>query len=562
MPGNNGNPPAPTSLNQQQMLNQIQALQLLQQQQKQVSLHSLQQVTQMLASQQLAKQQLQYQLNQLKLVKPGSGNGGSSSGQAIQQQQQQLLMSLNKINSKISATSQQLMAMEQVINQKLQAGSTSNGLGMEGGSSAMGLPGKEHRSVGSGAAVQQRPVSLNTTNNVGEGKKQPGYAVQGLPPVGSSGQQQTSVSQMSARTMSRLQQIISGSGDFAGGETVDKDGMEMGVVGNELGLLDTDSHPKVPSPSMQQQQSHQLTSSSSPDSMVSSMHPSTVANTPSGFTSRSAHPNLVSSPSTVSSSSSVGLPFASSTRSVDEIPEFKPGVPWQPRNQPTEPAQAYGDQAFNKVPGVEVNPKFPPQSLTRSNSSSYPNSEDYYSPHDGGSGMYGGGGFGSSSAQYHHNSGRAGRQEHIHRQYSTGSQPRAWDGYRKNSQGGYRGGTGGGMGPGSGSSGQYHDYGGLPQHQQQHHPGHTFHHGRGRARPQQHQTHHKGFTSSGGYPMSGGAGTGGGRRHDQYRSTQQHGGGMGYESRRWSHDNGNPWGVPARSTSGISSSFGGEWYVF
>ena len=50
-------------------------------------------------------------------------------------------------------------------------------------------------------------------------------------------------------------------------------------------------------------------------------------------------------PSIVSSASGFPVTTFPPPKSVDDIQEFKPGIPWQPRAQPTEPAQLYAKQS-------------------------------------------------------------------------------------------------------------------------------------------------------------------------------------------------------------------------
>ena len=131
----------------------------------------------------------------------------------------------------------------------------------------------------------------------------------------------SSISQSSARSVSRLQQIISGSADEGPG-----------------GHPSTDDKTKFRFP------------------------PQSAATTPAEmFSSCSPLPGGGGTTTTTPAST----PF-SPARSFTEIQEFRPGVPWQPRTLPTEPAQLYAKSSTSsssfsrpELRTVQSEPAFP-----------------------------------------------------------------------------------------------------------------------------------------------------------------------------------------------------------
>jgi hypothetical protein len=125
----------------------------------------------------------------------------------------------------------------------------------------------------------------------------------------------SSISQSSARSVSRLQQIISGSADDGTGHQ--------------------DNKTKFRFP------------------------PQSLASTPAEMYSSTSSPLAYSGTTTTTPAST---PF-SPARSFTDIQEFRPGVPWQPRALPTEPAQLYanpgGSVSRPELRTVQSEPVFP-----------------------------------------------------------------------------------------------------------------------------------------------------------------------------------------------------------
>lgn len=151
--------------------------------------------------------------------------------------------------------------------------------------------------------VPSRSMSLpggSSEHNLSLGMQ--GLSINGHPPP-------SSISQSSARSVSRLQQIISGSSS-----TDNLQGMEER------------SAPRFRLPPGQ-----------------------LLAATSEPFSASSSPPAGTSSTTTTPAST----PF-SPARSFSDIQEFRPGVPWQPRALPTEPAQVYAKTLHHQVSAPDV----------------------------------------------------------------------------------------------------------------------------------------------------------------------------------------------------------------
>ena len=211
------------------------------------------------------------------------------SSQPHQANQQQLLsLQLSQVNANISSLNQQLL----LVSQSQYKGPSRNG-------------GSKPTDFKSMNGMQSTTGGYNShSDQLGYQSPQGGAEMNGLSynlqkmSVDSS---QPSYSQQSAQSMSRLQQIISGPVDL-----VDRDGNRA------LDELSRPSYHTVSSPMMR------------PTSEQPSCFPQSTS----------------SSHVTTSSTSSS---FVGKGNMVDDIPEFKPGVPWQPRSQTKESSQTFGN---------------------------------------------------------------------------------------------------------------------------------------------------------------------------------------------------------------------------
>ena len=265
-----------------------QQLQLLQMQQQYMALPSATVLgfQQLLSNQmsQLRAGKLQV-TQQLQALKAGAG-GSSAVQQKIHQLQQRLIL-INQLMGHISHQQKYPLGKDK----------NSGGRGMLDGMVKSVTPG----------AVGSQPLGRHTPQCRSKDMKAPGsltsrslslpggahehglsLGMQGLSMNGHV--TPSSISQSSARSVSRLQQIISGSA--------------------EDGHQDDKTKFRFP-----------------PQSMTS---------TPAEFYSSTSSP-LANSTTTTTP---VSTPF-SPARSFTDIQEFRPGVPWQPRTLPTEPAQLY-----------------------------------------------------------------------------------------------------------------------------------------------------------------------------------------------------------------------------
>ena len=280
-------PPLPSGGSQAQQMQLLQMKQQYTQMPSATVLGYQQMLGQQLSQLKTAKQQVMQQLKQVSTVSvPGSGSSGQ------QQQQQQLQAKLNLINQFISHINQQLML------QKYPPQQTKDKTGMVDGMKSI-IPG----------AVGPQPIGRNSLPSRNKDMKVPSrslslpggahehnlaLSMQGLSMNGHV--TPSSISQSSARSISRLQQIISGSSADNPHPTEDKTKFWF---------------PPVPQ----------------------------SAATPAEMSSFTSSP-LASSGSSTTTTTPASTPF-SPARSFTDIQEFRPGVPWQPRALPTEPAQLY-----------------------------------------------------------------------------------------------------------------------------------------------------------------------------------------------------------------------------
>lgn len=284
---------------------QMQALQMQQHMQMPSAtvLGYQQMLSQQLSQLKIAKQQVTQQLRQMSAI-PGQGSGSSM--------QQQIQTRLNLINQFISHINQQLMLQKYSSQQKDKPGM------MEGGSAV--TPG----------AVGSQPIGRSNPSSRGKDMKLsgpipsrsmsvPGGAHEHNLALGMQGMNinghvtPSSISQSSARSVSRLQQIISGSSS------------------------DTPQHNPE-------------------DKTKFRFPPVQSASTPAEIYSSTSSP-LASSGSSTTTTTPASTPF-SPARSFTDIQEFRPGVPWQPRALPTEPAQLYAKPVPPELRTAQSEPSF------------------------------------------------------------------------------------------------------------------------------------------------------------------------------------------------------------
>ena len=274
-------------------------------------------LTQRLGQLQMHKQQLLQQLNQLS---KSSGQGGTGMNTTVQQQNQTISHKLTTIGQMIGQINQQLMILSQLSSQ--QKDITKNS---EAGSSNVPSPKIMHNAAlpgpirlkndPKGNASFGRSQSANAVTGLNvEPSRSLAYGVQGLSlnsPV------QSSVSQSSARSMSRLQQIISGSSSN-----------DTSVSASGRGD-NASSMPTTPGT--------QNSAFTAPGSLQ-------VSNATSPFSPPQSGSLAIGSDNRLFMGSAPPAHFTSK-KAVSDIQEFRPGVPWQPKSQATEPAQVYSKQA-------------------------------------------------------------------------------------------------------------------------------------------------------------------------------------------------------------------------
>lgn len=274
--------------------NQAQQMQLLQMQQRYMQMPSAtvlgyqQMLSQQLSQLKRAKQQVTQQLRQVNAMTV-QGSGSSAA-------QQQLQTRLNLINQFISHINQQLMLQKYPSHQKDKSGMADGGKSVTPG--AVGAqplgrntPPSRNKDMKLSGPIPSRSLSLPG----GAHEHNLALGMQGLSMNGHV--TPSSISQSSARSVSRLQQIISGSSTDNPHSSEEKNKFQF---------------PPVQS-----------------------------ASTPAEMFSSTSSP-LASSGSSTTTTTPASTPF-SPARSFTDIQEFRPGVPWQPRALPTEPAQLYAE---------------------------------------------------------------------------------------------------------------------------------------------------------------------------------------------------------------------------
>ncbi len=305
---------------------------------------------QKLLSQQLG--QLQLNKQQLQQFKVSSGNPSSS-------HQQMISVRLNFINQSISQINQELVILSQISSQQKDAAKNQDGKltpvghgSPQIGRSTPPVRNKADFKPGSGMPLRtQSANSLQSLNGAVDLAKGMPYGMQSLslnPPQ--------NVSQSSsARSVSRLQQIISGSASSD----------------NLTGLAERQAVAAPPPPPL-----------GPPGTMPRHSHsfstPGLAASTPtlgpgSPYLGAPASSPLSSGmgpfPSSATNTTTTAAASFHTQKSVEDIQEFRPGVPWQPRAQPTEPAQVYAKPTPSSA---SIGPPFDfkPQSMTKSSPSS------------------------------------------------------------------------------------------------------------------------------------------------------------------------------------------------
>ena len=278
-------------------------------------------LTQRLGQLQMQKQQLIQQLNQL---------NRSGMNTALQQ-------NLATINQAITQINQQLMILSQLSSQQKEVGRS-----VDTSSTNVSSPKIVHNSPlpmrlkndpkGNGSFGRSQSASAMLGLGVGgmEPSKSLAYGVQSL---SLNSPAQSSVSQSSVRSMSRLQQIISGSSND---NLASLTGKEDGAFHSSLPMTPgSQSNSFLPAPVSYQQTSPFSPPQGGSQTLGSDTHSFVNGGTSASFTSK---------------------------KSVSDIQEFRPGVPWQPKSQATEPAQVYCKQSSVPTDGYHEGNVFNQQS--------------------------------------------------------------------------------------------------------------------------------------------------------------------------------------------------------
>ena len=280
-------------------------------------------LTQQLGQLQMHKQQLLQQLNQLS---KSAGQGGSGMNTTFQQQNQAITHKLTTITQMINQVNQQLMILSQLSSQQKDVSKNA-----ETGCTNIPSPKLSHnpppmrlKSDPKGTGSLGRSQSANALMGLGMGSiEQSRSLAYGIQSLSLSSPVQSSVSQSSARSMSRLQQIISGSS--SSDSLVNTSSREDRAFQPSVQAF----NPTTPGPhrgSFAPPGSHQPSNTTSPFSPP-----------------QSGSLGLVSDSSFFSGGVTSGASFTNK-KSVSDIQEFRPGVPWQPKSQATEPSQLYCKQ--------------------------------------------------------------------------------------------------------------------------------------------------------------------------------------------------------------------------
>ena len=278
-------------------------------------------LTQRLGQLQMQKQQLTQQLNQL-----------NRSGMNAPLQQ-----NLTTINQMITQINQQLMILSQLSSQQKEPGRNV----VETCSTSASSPKIVHNSPLSirlkndpkGNGSFSRSQSGNSMVGLGVGRIEPSKSLaHGVQSLSLNSPAQSSVSQSSVRSMSRLQQIISGS---SSDNLASLTGKEDGSFQSSLPMTTGSQSSSFPAPVSYQQTSPFSPAQGGSLTLGSDTHSFVNGGTSASFTSK---------------------------KSVSDIQEFRPGVPWQPKFQATEPAQVYCKQSSVPADGYHEGNVFNQQS--------------------------------------------------------------------------------------------------------------------------------------------------------------------------------------------------------
>lgn len=403
-----------------------------------LDLVNLQQIlSQQLTQHKLLKQKLMIQIGQLKST--------SLTPQQLQKQQQFLTANMNQVNAQINTVHQQLMVLMKLVQQKQL------------------VEEKDGKEMGSYyTATETMPTSGDDLNS----------SMQAM------SLDQADISKTSARTLSRLQQIISGNSQES--ETTDQ-GMEpytdVPSMGGEMA-----SHPVTTS--IVQVEDVPLLTTAPPQNFPSSSRFSTV-------------------------------------RSVDEIPEFKPGVPWNPH--------AHSNQAQIYTKSISVTTPTTPSDI-----------DSLYSPDSTSDRMYQTSHNRATSAGFNSQYGASG-YAYEQSNFGTASQPR----FSSIPSTYHRSGSYSGSGYGNSGPPHYKGYSSAQQKlppQQQGFPPPGRHH-----RPRLTQQNSFSGFSSNPVPSTPTGSYNSRSISTNYRGQPQYAGSSNNsQHNKWTFD-GNPWGMPATS---------------
>ena len=469
-----------------------------------LDLPNLQQVlTQQVNQFQYMKQQLVIQLSKLR--------SSSLSSAQLQNQQQFFTTNLNQVNTKINLVNQQLQVIKQLLAQ--QKSSSHTNIVYEKDGKEVG--GVNSVVVTSGDGAHDLPSNSTTTVTSEVDSQSLSYGVQNL----SLAPTPTSITQTSARTLSRLQQIISGS----------------------------QQQTEMPSLSMEVKDETEMKPFSETSTMTTSL-PIVGKTGDNTFLATSSQDMIISSTTTrpVSSSTFASSSRFNAVRSVDDIPEFKPGVPWHPHTQSNQ-SQVYTKSSSVSTPTTphDFGGLYSNQSTHSDN-----NSKEFYSSQS----SFGRPTGGFNSQYGHQNNVQYELSQHFNNPPHFSNAPiGGGSGYPFNRSSSYSG-TNNYATPAQGGGHNYKLYGSQPKPPPPHLPGGG---GTGVFPPGRHRIRLQNQHSFSGFPISSGSSSYGsiGRSYnrDNFRSQQPQftGNNKGFEQpqqqhQKWNFD-GNPWGMPTTS---------------
>ena len=472
-----------------------------------LDLPNLQQVlTQQVTQFQYMKQQLVVQLSQLR-------SSNLSSAQ-LQKQQQFLTTNLNQVNTKINLVNQQLQVISRLLAQQ-KSSSHINTVYEKDGKEVSGINSVVVTSGGGGA--HDLPSNSTTTVTSELDSQSLNYGVQNL----SLASTPTSITQTSARTLSRLQQIISGS----------------------------QQQTETPSLSMDVKDDMEMKPFSEIPTVTTSL-PIVGKTGDNTFLATSSQDTITSSTTTrpVSSSTFASSSRFNAVRSVDDIPEFKPGVPWHPHTQSNQ-SQVYTKSSSVSTPTTphDFGGLYSNQSTHSDNNSKefYSSQSSFGRPTGGFNSQYGH----QNNVQYEHS-------QHFNNPPHFSNAPiGGGSAYLFNRSSSYSGPNNYGT-PAQGGGPNYKLYGSQPKTPPSHLPGGGG--GTGAFPPGRHRLRLQNQHSFSGFPISGGSSSYGsiGRSYnrDNFRNQQPQftGNNKGFEQtqqqqhHKWNFD-GNPWGMPTTS---------------